>query len=49
MSAVRIEDRSHVRILTLDRPEQRNALDHEDRVTLLGPSPPSGGRHARSC
>lgn len=35
MSAVRTEDRGHVRILTLDRPERRNALDLQDRVDLL--------------
>ncbi|GGR72525.1 enoyl-CoA hydratase/carnithine racemase [Nocardioides luteus] len=33
--AVRVEDRGHVRILTLDRPERRNALDLADRVDLL--------------
>jgi 2-(1,2-epoxy-1,2-dihydrophenyl)acetyl-CoA isomerase len=35
MSAVRTEDRGHVRILTIDRPERRNALDLQDRVDLL--------------
>lgn len=33
--AVRVEDRGHVRILTLDRPERRNALDLADRLDLL--------------
>ncbi|EWT06272.1 enoyl-CoA hydratase [Intrasporangium chromatireducens Q5-1] len=35
MSAVRTEDRGSVRILTLDRPERRNALNLEDRLELL--------------
>lgn len=34
MSGVRVEDRNSVRILTLDRPERRNALDLDDRVAL---------------
>lgn len=33
--AVRVEDRGPVRVLTLDRPERRNALDLPDRRDLL--------------
>jgi enoyl-CoA hydratase/carnithine racemase len=29
MSSLRIEDRGHVRILTLDRPQRRNAIDQD--------------------
>lgn len=35
MSAVAVEDRGHVRVLTIDRPDRRNALDLEDRLELL--------------
>lgn len=35
MSGVRAEDRGHVRVITLDRPERRNALDLQDRLDLL--------------
>lgn len=35
MSAVRHEDHGYVRVLTLDRPERRNALDLQDRRELL--------------
>jgi enoyl-CoA hydratase/carnithine racemase len=35
MSAVAVEDRGHVRVLTIDRPGRRNALDLEDRLELL--------------
>ncbi len=35
MSAVQSEDRGAVRILTLNRPERRNALNLEDRLELL--------------
>jgi 2-(1,2-epoxy-1,2-dihydrophenyl)acetyl-CoA isomerase len=35
MSAVLTEDRGYVRIVTLNRPERRNALDMGDRVALL--------------
>lgn len=35
MSAVTVEDRGPVRILTLARPERRNALDLDDRLDLL--------------
>jgi enoyl-CoA hydratase/carnithine racemase len=34
-AAVTVEDRGHVRVLTIDRPERRNALDLEDRLELL--------------
>ncbi|KRF21062.1 hypothetical protein ASG90_01215 [Nocardioides sp. Soil797] len=30
-----VEDRGHVRVITLNRPERRNALDLEDRAVLL--------------
>ena len=33
--AVRVEDRGAVRVVTLDRPERRNALDLDDRRELL--------------
>ncbi|RRO16935.1 enoyl-CoA hydratase/isomerase family protein [Saccharopolyspora rhizosphaerae] len=35
MSAVVVEDRGPVRVLTLDRPDRRNALDLDDRLELL--------------
>lgn len=35
MSAVVVEDRGPVRILTIDRPARRNALDLDDRLELL--------------
>lgn len=35
MSAVHAEDRGHVRVLTIDRPSRRNALDLDDRRDLL--------------
>lgn len=35
MSAVLVEDHGHVRTVTLNRPERRNALDLPDRVALL--------------
>lgn len=35
MSAVQTEDRGPVRVLTLNRPERRNALNLEDRLELL--------------
>ena len=35
MSAVVVEDRGPVRVLTIDRPARRNALDLDDRLELL--------------
>lgn len=35
MSAVAVEDRGPVRVLTIDRPARRNALDLDDRLELL--------------
>lgn len=35
MSAVIVEDRGPVRVLTIDRPARRNALDLDDRLDLL--------------
>jgi enoyl-CoA hydratase/carnithine racemase len=35
MSAVQVEDHSHVRVIALDRPARRNALNLEDRLELL--------------
>ncbi|WP_181313113.1 enoyl-CoA hydratase/isomerase family protein [Nocardioides campestrisoli] len=35
MTGLRVEDRGAVRVLTLDRPERRNALDLPDRRVLL--------------
>lgn len=35
MTGLLVEDRGPVRILTLDRPERRNALDQDDRLALL--------------
>ncbi|GLY67979.1 enoyl-CoA hydratase/isomerase family protein [Amycolatopsis taiwanensis] len=35
MSAVVVEDRGSIRILTIDRPTRRNALDLDDRLELL--------------
>lgn len=36
MPALTTQDRGHVRILAINRPERRNALDLGDRVELLG-------------
>lgn len=32
---IHVEDRPHVRLLTIDRPERRNAVDHETLESLL--------------
>jgi enoyl-CoA hydratase len=42
--AVLVEDRVHVRIVTIDRPERRNALDPETKADLLATALEVAGR-----
>jgi enoyl-CoA hydratase len=43
---IHVEDRDHVRLVTIDRPERRNALDHESLDGLLAAIAGAVERHA---